>query len=57
MSAQGSEKAHRVSIPKLQERARAGEKLVMLTCYDASFARLSDERAWTCSSSAIPSAW
>ena len=33
----------RVTIPQLQERARAGEKLVMLTCYDASFARISDE--------------
>ncbi|HLX21971.1 MAG TPA: 3-methyl-2-oxobutanoate hydroxymethyltransferase [Usitatibacter sp.] len=43
MSAQGSDKATRISIPKLQERARAGEKLVMLTCYDASFARLSEE--------------
>jgi 3-methyl-2-oxobutanoate hydroxymethyltransferase len=43
MSAQGSEKNARVSIPKLQERARAGEKLVMLTCYDASFARISEE--------------
>jgi 3-methyl-2-oxobutanoate hydroxymethyltransferase len=43
MSAQGPDKQVRVSIPKLQERARAGEKLVMLTCYDASFARLSDE--------------
>jgi 3-methyl-2-oxobutanoate hydroxymethyltransferase len=43
MSAQGQEKHVRVSIPKLQERARAGEKLVMLTCYDASFARLSDD--------------
>lgn len=32
----------RVTIPKLQERARSGEKLVMLTCYDASFAALSD---------------
>ena len=32
----------RVTIPKLQERARGGEKLVMLTCYDASFAALSD---------------
>lgn len=30
----------RVTIPKLQERAAAGEKLVMLTCYDASFAAL-----------------
>jgi 3-methyl-2-oxobutanoate hydroxymethyltransferase len=33
----------RVTIPKLQERARGGEKLAMLTCYDASFATLSDE--------------
>ncbi len=33
----------RVTIPQLQERARSGEKLVMLTCYDASFAALSDE--------------
>ena len=32
----------RVTIPKLQERARAGEKLAMLTCYDASFASLSE---------------
>lgn len=32
----------RVTIPKLQERARGGEKLVMLTCYDASFAAVSD---------------
>ena len=32
----------RVTIPQLQERARAGEKLVMLTCYDASFARISE---------------
>jgi 3-methyl-2-oxobutanoate hydroxymethyltransferase len=30
----------RVTIPQLQERARAGEKLAMLTCYDASFAGL-----------------
>jgi 3-methyl-2-oxobutanoate hydroxymethyltransferase len=43
MSAQGTDKNVRVSIPKLQERARAGEKLVMLTCYDASFARISDD--------------
>ena len=33
----------RHTIPQLQERARAGEKLVMLTCYDASFAAISDE--------------
>lgn len=32
----------RVTSRKLQERARDGEKLVMLTCYDASFAALSD---------------
>ena len=32
----------RVTIRKLQERARTGEKLAMLTCYDASFARLSE---------------
>ena len=43
MSAQGTDKNVRVSIPKLQERARAGEKLVMLTCYDSSFARISDD--------------
>jgi 3-methyl-2-oxobutanoate hydroxymethyltransferase len=43
MSVQKSEKAQRVTVRKLQERARAGEKLVMLTCYDASFARVSDE--------------
>jgi 3-methyl-2-oxobutanoate hydroxymethyltransferase len=33
----------RTTIPQLQERARAGEKLVMLTAYDASFAALSEE--------------
>jgi 3-methyl-2-oxobutanoate hydroxymethyltransferase len=33
----------RVTIPQLQNRARTGEKLVMLTCYDASFARISEE--------------
>jgi 3-methyl-2-oxobutanoate hydroxymethyltransferase len=32
----------RVTIPQLQERARSGEKLVMLTCYDASFAKISE---------------
>ena len=42
MSAQ-SEGVGRVTIPQLQERARSGEKLVMLTCYDASFARISEE--------------
>jgi 3-methyl-2-oxobutanoate hydroxymethyltransferase len=44
MSAQGTTAGTaRVTIPKLQERARSGEKLVMLTCYDASFARISEE--------------
>ena len=33
----------RFTVPQLQERARSGEKLVMLTCYDASFAAISDE--------------
>ena len=33
----------RLTIPQLQERARGGEKLVMLTSYDANFARISDE--------------
>ena len=33
----------RVTIPQLQERARSGEKLAMLTCYDASFAKISDD--------------
>ena len=42
MSAQ-SESVSRVTLPQLQGRARSGEKLVMLTCYDASFARLCDE--------------
>lgn len=41
MSAQTS--PGRVTLRKLQERAREGEKLAMLTCYDASFARLSEE--------------
>src|SRR5712691_8288216 len=36
------EKAERLTVAKLQELARAGEKLVMLTCYDASFAKISD---------------
>jgi 3-methyl-2-oxobutanoate hydroxymethyltransferase len=33
----------RVTIPQLQERARSGEKLVMLTSYDSSFARISED--------------
>ena len=32
----------RITTHQLQQRAAAGEKLVMLTCYDASFAALSD---------------
>ena len=32
----------RITTHQLQQRAAAGEKLVMLTCYDASFAGLSD---------------
>ena len=43
MSVHTTDKPARVTIPKLQERARSGEKLVMLTCYDASFAKISDE--------------
>jgi 3-methyl-2-oxobutanoate hydroxymethyltransferase len=43
MSSQNADSAARLTLPKLQERARAGEKLVMLTSYDASFARISDE--------------
>ncbi|HSJ95713.1 MAG TPA: 3-methyl-2-oxobutanoate hydroxymethyltransferase [Myxococcota bacterium] len=41
MSAQHA--APRVTLRQLQERARNGEKLVMLTAYDASFARISEE--------------
>jgi 3-methyl-2-oxobutanoate hydroxymethyltransferase len=33
----------RLTLTQLQERARSGEKLVMLTAYDASFAAISDE--------------
>src|SRR5688500_9102371 len=40
MSAQSSER--RLTMNQLAERARAGEKLTMLTCYDASFAAISD---------------
>lgn len=42
MSAQNTEKVARFTIPQLQDRARTGEKLVMLTCYDASFAQVSE---------------
>jgi 3-methyl-2-oxobutanoate hydroxymethyltransferase len=41
MSAQSAER--RTTLLQLQKRAREGEKLVMLTSYDASFARISDE--------------
>jgi len=41
MSAQTAER--RTTLLQLQRRAREGEKLVMLTCYDASFARVSDD--------------
>ena len=40
MSAQSQEK--RLTMSQLAERARAGEKLTMLTCYDASFAAVSE---------------
>jgi 3-methyl-2-oxobutanoate hydroxymethyltransferase len=33
----------RFTVPQLHELARKGEKLVMLTCYDSSFAKVSDE--------------
>ena len=41
MSAQDVQR--RVTLPQLQARARDGEKLVMLTSYDASFARICDD--------------
>jgi 3-methyl-2-oxobutanoate hydroxymethyltransferase len=41
MSSQNA--ATRLTLRKLQERAQDGEKLVMLTAYDASFARISDD--------------
>ena len=31
-----------VTLPRLREMRTAGEPIVMLTCYDASFARLLD---------------
>jgi 3-methyl-2-oxobutanoate hydroxymethyltransferase len=42
MSVHTSERPARLTLRQLQERARAGEKLVMITCYDASFARISE---------------
>ena len=41
MSSQNA--APRLTLRKLQERADAGEKIAMLTSYDASFARISDD--------------
>jgi 3-methyl-2-oxobutanoate hydroxymethyltransferase len=43
MSVHDTGRVPRLTLQKLQERARAGEKLVMLTCYDATFAAVSDE--------------
>ena len=40
MSAQTPER--RLTLAQLADRARAGEKLTMLTCYDASFAAISE---------------
>jgi 3-methyl-2-oxobutanoate hydroxymethyltransferase len=42
MSVHDPERVPRLSVRKLQELARTGEKLVMITCYDASFARISE---------------
>ena len=42
MSVHDTGRVPRLTLRQLQERARAGEKLVMLTCYDASFAAISD---------------
>jgi 3-methyl-2-oxobutanoate hydroxymethyltransferase len=36
-------KTSRVTIHTLREMKRHGERIAMLTCYDASFARLLDE--------------
>jgi 3-methyl-2-oxobutanoate hydroxymethyltransferase len=33
----------RITLPTLREKARAGERIACLTCYDASFARLLEE--------------
>jgi 3-methyl-2-oxobutanoate hydroxymethyltransferase len=41
MSAQDVQR--RVTLSQLQKRAAEGERLAMLTCYDASFARISDD--------------
>jgi 3-methyl-2-oxobutanoate hydroxymethyltransferase len=43
MSVHNTERVARYTVPQLQERARAGEKLAMLTSYDWSFAAISDE--------------
>jgi dienelactone hydrolase len=47
----------RIRITDLREKKRRGEKIAMLTAYDANMARLLDARAWTCCSSATRSAW
>ena len=36
-------KTDKVTIHTLREKKRAGDKIAMLTCYDASFARLVDQ--------------
>ena len=46
-----------VTLPRLREMRAAGEKIAMLTCYDASFARLLDAAGVDCCWSAIRSAW
>ncbi|HZZ91727.1 MAG TPA: 3-methyl-2-oxobutanoate hydroxymethyltransferase [Usitatibacter sp.] len=38
-----NDKPARLTIPQLHKRARDGEKLVMLTCYDASFATVCED--------------
>ncbi|MDH3343468.1 MAG: 3-methyl-2-oxobutanoate hydroxymethyltransferase, partial [Gammaproteobacteria bacterium] len=44
MSAQtGSSKKPRITVRSLHEKKRAGEKIVCLTAYDASFARVLDQ--------------
>ena len=47
-----------VTLPRLREMRANGEPIAMLTCYDASFARLLDANAAsTASWSATRSAW
>src|SRR5215213_1067678 len=40
---EGGMKTDKVTIHTLRQKKQAGEKLTMLTCYDATFARLLDE--------------